>query len=277
MKQNEPILYQSTARNQLVKGYFNYKAGQIHYATAGNGPAILFIHQSSSSMEEYASLVPYLSEKFKVVLFDLPGHGMSEDPESEPGVEEFTMAAISLIDFLSIEKCSIVGHHGGALMAMNFAYRFPKRCQKVILSGTSGIKTEEEKAAFKANLSSKKKVALTKEGNSLLLAWQRYVAYMPDAEVNDILRPFLNSVMTRIRPYDAHHAVLKWNRQPALESLKMPVLLLQGLLDEFVSNQENLLQLLPNAKRKVISKGGAFLFFDMPEECATIIEEFVNQ
>lgn len=274
---SEKILFRTTANHQLKRGYVDTSDGQIHFGTAGEGPALLLIHQSSSSMEEYAALIPYLVDKYQLIIFDLPGHGMSCDPSNEPGVEEFTDVALTIINHLDIQKCSVLGHHGGALMTMNFAYRFPERTAKIILSGTSGIKNEEEKVEFSQNLANKKKVGLDKDGQSLLLAWQRYVAYMPDANFIDVLRPFLNSVMTRMRPYDAHHAVLKWDRQPALENLTVPVLLLQGLLDEFVSHQENLLDIIPNAERKVIEDGGAFLFFDKAAICAGLIDEFLSK
>lgn len=273
---SDKILYRTTSNRLFKRDYLNTPDGQIHFGTAGSGPALLLIHQSSSSMEEYASLIPYLAKTYQLVFFDLPGHGMSSDPSREPGVEEFTKVALAVIDHLQIKKCSVLGHHGGALMTMNFAYRYPERTEKVILSGTSGLKTEEEKVAFNQNLANKKKVGLAKDGQSLLLAWQRYVAYMPDAEVNDVLRPFLNSVMTRMRPYDAHHAVLKWNRQTALENLTVPVLLLQGMRDEFVSHQENLLDIIPDARREVIEDGGAFLFYDKAKECAEIIDAFLS-
>lgn len=273
---SEKVLYRTTANRQLKRGYVDMPDGQIHFGTAGEGPALLLIHQSSSSMEEYAALIPYLMDKYQIIVLDLPGHGLSSDPSSEPGVEEFTDVALAIINHLGIQKCSVLGHHGGALMTMNFAYRFPERTEKIILSGTSGLKNEEEKVEFSQNLASKKKVGLDKDGQSILLAWQRYIAYMPDANVNDVLRPFLNSVMSRMRPYDAHHAVLKWDRQPALESLKLPVLLVQGMQDEFVSHQENLLDIIPNAERKVIEDGGAFLFFDKAEKCAALIDEFLS-
>lgn len=273
---SEKILYQTTANRQLKRGYINLPDGQLHYGTAGKGPALLLIHQSSSSMEEYTSLIPYLAHKYQLIIFDLPGHGFSSDPLSEPGVEEFTNAALAVVDHLDLKKCSVLGHHGGALMAMNFAYRFPERTHKLILSGTSGLKSEQEKEAFTQNLASKKKVGLSKDGAALVLAWKRYVAYMPSAQVHEILRPFMNSVMSRLRPYDAHHAVLKWNRQPALENLKAPVLLLQGMLDEFVSHQENLLDLIANSERAVIEDGGAFLFFDKAKECALLIDQFLS-
>ncbi len=97
------ILFKTTQQN-LSRGYIQTKLGQIHYATSGTGFPLLCIHQSSSSIEEYADLCYYLKNQYQIVLFDLPGHGMSDDPEHEPGVEEFTEAALSVINHLGIEN-----------------------------------------------------------------------------------------------------------------------------------------------------------------------------
>ena len=161
MKKKKQNLYRTTAEKALKRGYLNYNEGQLHYGVAGKGPALLFIHQSSSSLEEYVALVPYLSNNYQLILFDLPGHGMSSDPEQEPGVPEFTNAALALLNHLQITKCSIVGHHGGALMTMDLAHKYPDRVENIVLSGTSGIKTAEEKKGFQKTWKVKSKLCWT--------------------------------------------------------------------------------------------------------------------
>jgi len=272
------ILLRTTANKLINKGFVDTNHGQIYYWTAGQGIPILLIHQSSSSSEEYAGMVPYLADQYQIISYDWSGHGNSDDPDFELGVEEYTENALAVLNHLNIENCHVLGHHGGALLAMNLAYLYPNRIQKVMLSGTSGLKEKEESEAFKKNLPSARKDILGKDGASILAAWNRYVNYLPDAEPNEILRPFLNSIMTRIRPFDAHHGVLNWDRTPALESLKeKSVLLLQGSLDKFVSKQETLLQILPKAERVVIERGGPFNFYDKCKESADVIRNFLEK
>jgi len=271
------ILLRTTSIKGIQKGYVSTPLGQIHYWTAGKGTPFLLIHQSSSSGEEYAGLVPYLAEHYQLISYDWSGHGHSDDPEHELGVEEYTQNALAVLGHLNVERCHVIGHHGGALLAMNLGYLYPDRIDKIILSGTSGLKKKEESEAFKKNLPSHRKDVLEKDGQSLSAAWKRYVNYLPDAPPSEVLIPYLNNIMTRLRPFDAHHGVLGWDRQPALFSLKnKSVLLFQGELDNFVSRQETLLEILPNAKRKVIPTGGPFLFFDKCEECAAVIAEFLG-
>ncbi|MEM6576418.1 MAG: hypothetical protein AAF736_19240, partial [Pseudomonadota bacterium] len=49
----------------------------------------------------------------------------------------------------------------------------------------------------------------------------------------------IGNMATRLRPYDAHYGVLRWDRRPALASLKdRDVLLTQGARDEYVSHRK---------------------------------------
>ncbi|MEM8526519.1 MAG: alpha/beta hydrolase [Bacteroidota bacterium] len=274
--QHHKVLFRSTAYKAIRRGYVDTPEGQIHYWTAGSGPALLLVHQSSSSGEEYAGLVPYLADHYQLIAYDWLGHGNSDDPDFPPGVEVYGKGGEAVLLHLGIDKFSILGHHGGALVSMNLAYKYPQRVEKVILSGTSGLKPPEETKKFLANLEEKKTQALKRDGQALFSAWGRFVDYLPEASPKEVLRPFMNYIMSQIRPYDAHYGVLSWDRRPALEGLECPVLLIQGLQDSYVSHQENLLEIIPNAQRKVIKNGGAFLFFDKVKECSEMIREFLG-
>ena len=80
----------------------------------------------------------------------------------------------------------------------------------------------------------------------------------------------------RLRPYDAHDPILKWNKAEACAKLQCPVLLMQGDLDAFVAGQDSLLATLKNGKRSVIKDTGAFLFYEKPREIAAIVDDFIS-
>ncbi|MEM6801746.1 MAG: alpha/beta fold hydrolase, partial [Bacteroidota bacterium] len=123
----EKILLPSTANKTIRRAYTDGPHGQIHYWTAGKGEALLLIHQSSSSQEEYTALVPYLAEDYFLIAYDWPGHGSSDDPDHELGVESYTESALHILDHLGISKAHVLGHHGGALLSMNLSYIHPER------------------------------------------------------------------------------------------------------------------------------------------------------
>lgn len=266
-----------TGNPDIRQGYIDNKHGQLHYWTSGAGPNLLLIHQSSSSTEEYAALAPFLADDFRLIAVDLPGHGGSDDPERELTMDEFTQSALDILDALGVGEAHVLGHHGGALIAMNLAWKHPERIDKLILSGTSGIKPMEAVAEFSDGLELEKKNLLKRDGQSLQEAWARYTGYLPDASAEEVLIPFLNNVTVRVRPYDAHFAILRWDRRPAAEALKdKEILLMQGERDVFVSDQETLLEVYPKAARVVVEDAGLFLFFEAPEAAAAPIRNFLT-
>ena len=89
-------------------------------------------------------------------------------------------------------------------------------------------------------------------------------------------RIFLNNMKERLKPFDAHDPILKWNKGEACANLKCPVLLIQGDLDSFVSGQEKLSDIIPNSTRTVMADAGAFCFYEKPNELAALVEEFLE-
>lgn len=274
----EEAVMQTTANPAIKQAYADTPEGQVHYWHAGTGPVLLMVHQSSSSAEEYAGLVPHLADRYRLVAFDWPGHGMSDDPSKELGVPEYTASALAVLDDLGASSFHVLGHHGGALIAMNLAWKHPDRVQKIVLSGTSGVREASETKAFTESLDLEKRNHVDREGQSLSGGWSRYLKYMPHSSPEEILRAYVINLGAKLRPYDAHYGVLRWDRRPALSSLSdRKVLLLQGENDEFVSHQENLLERLPQAKRVVIENAGTFMFFEKPEEIAAVISRFLAE
>lgn len=268
----------TTAIPSIEKGYIDAPAGKLHYWQAGRGPTLLLIHQSSSTVEEFAALVPLLADKYHLVAFDLPGHGNSDDPAGEPEVEDYAYAAIRVLDSLNVLSAHVLGHHGGSVVAMCLAWKHPRRVNRLILSGTSGPKSRQETELFANSLNLEERNRIDYDGKSLSEAWHRFVGYMPASSPEGVLTAYLSSIASRLRPYDAHHAILRWDRQLALDNITdRRVLLLQGENDPYVSRQEQLLGLLPGGQRHVVEDTGIYLFYEKPEEVSVAILEFLAE
>lgn len=270
------VVLQTTAQAVIRQNYMDGSFGQIHYWEAGTGTPLLFVHQAGSSCEEAAGLAPYISSDFRLICYDWPGHGMSDDPASELFVDDYSLSAIELLDYMSLPSAHVIGNHGGALIAMNLAWKYPDRVDRLVLSGTSGVKDMDAVQEFSDNLGLDEMNATDRAGESLSAAWDRFTNYMPDSEPGEVVRAFMNNVTVRVRPYDAHYGVLRFDRRPALKAIKdKRILLMQALNDPFVSDQEMLLDILPNAERIEIEDAGVFAFFEAPEIHANEIRTFL--
>ncbi|MEM7327600.1 MAG: alpha/beta hydrolase [Pseudomonadota bacterium] len=273
------VVLQTTANPAIMQGYATAPdGGQIHYWEAGQGPTLLLLHQAGSSSEENAGLVKYMSDKFHLVSFDWPGHGMSDDPTRELLTEDYTESAIAVLDHLKIDKAHVFGNHGGALLAMDISWKHPDRVDRIILSGTSGVKDMDAVQEFSDNLGLDEMNQIDREGVSLNEAWGRFTKYMPNSEPGEVLRAYMNNVTVRVRPYDAHYGVLKFDRRPALKAIRdKRILLMQAENDPFVSDQEMLLDILSDAERTVITNAGVFMLFEAPRASAEAIVEFLEK
>lgn len=266
----------SSSDPQIQQGYLDTPRGQLYFWTAGTGDNLVLVHQSGNSAEEYTALVPHLADRYRLIAMDLPGHGRSDDPPSEPTVDDYTQAYRRVLNHLGVRNAHVLGHHGGALTAMNLAGSEPERFDKVILSGTGGVRSPEENEAYIASLTSGDR-SIRNETQFMTDTWQNYLDMMSaDADPRDILKPFLANLEARLRPYWGLLVNLKWDRRPALEKLRGPVLLVQGERDSFVSGQETLLEIIPNSERLEMPGCGTFMFYDRPEACAEMIKGFLG-
>lgn len=259
----------------ITRHYLNTEQGQIHYWQAGEGPDLLLVHQSAQCADEYTGLVPYLSDRFRMTALDLPGHGYSSPPAHECTVDDYAAATIELMDALGLDGVAFCGHHGGSSIGIAIAAEQPDRISRLILSG-SGIRTQEEAAALLATRGSHD-VPRDLDADFFAEMWRRYQGYFgANASERDRFRVYVAGLQSKLWPFDAHSAIMQWDRKKYLPLVKSPVLLIQGELDTFVQRQEELQAMIPGAQRQVIPDAGAFMFFEAPQACAHVIGEFLD-
>ncbi|MEE2830245.1 MAG: alpha/beta fold hydrolase [Myxococcota bacterium] len=103
----------------------------------GAGPAVLFGHSLTFDSAMFDRVADQLSERFRVVQVDLPGHGGSGTPKEVFSLEEVADDLPGLLDGLGIERAAWVGHSMGGMVGMRFALQHPKRVGALALLNTS--------------------------------------------------------------------------------------------------------------------------------------------
>jgi pimeloyl-ACP methyl ester carboxylesterase len=112
---------------------------RIAYRQAGSGPALVLIHGITSSSATWQRVIPYLARRFTVIAPDLIGHGDSDKPRGDYSLGAHASGIRDLMLVLGHERASIVGHSLGGGIAMQFAYQFPERCERLALVDTGGL------------------------------------------------------------------------------------------------------------------------------------------
>jgi pimeloyl-ACP methyl ester carboxylesterase len=109
------------------------------YRLAGSGPPIVLIHGITSSSQTWELIAPSLARHFTVLAPDLLGHGESAKPRGDYSMGAFASGVRDLMIALDIGPATIVGHSLGGGVAMQFAYQFPERAQRLALVSSGGL------------------------------------------------------------------------------------------------------------------------------------------
>ena len=115
---------------------------RIAYRTAGSGPVLVLIHGIAGSSATWDEVVPVLADRYCVVAPDLLGHGESAKPRGDYSLGGYASGVRDLLGALGYERASVVGHSLGGGVAMQFAYQFPERCERLVLVSSGGLGPE---------------------------------------------------------------------------------------------------------------------------------------
>jgi 3-oxoadipate enol-lactonase len=103
----------------------------LYYETSGDGAAIVFIHAFSVDLRMWDRQAAAFSDDFKVIRYDLRGHGKSEaSAQPYSGYEDLR----DLLDELGIDAATLVGLSAGSELAINFALAYPDRVNGLVLA-----------------------------------------------------------------------------------------------------------------------------------------------
>src|SRR4051794_41205324 len=108
------------------------------FVLAGDGPPLLLLHGIGNSAQTWAGVIEKLAAQHTVLAPDLLGHGSSDKPRGDYSIAGYANGMRDLLSVLDIEQATVVGHSLGGGIALQFAYQFPERCQRLGLVGSGG-------------------------------------------------------------------------------------------------------------------------------------------
>ena len=114
----------------------------VSYRIAGEGPAIMLIHGVAGSSEQWEPAMRLLARDFTVLAPDLLGHGRSAKPRGDYSLGAYAAGLRDLTVALGIDSATVVGHSLGGGIALQFAYQFPERTDRLSLVSSGGLGRE---------------------------------------------------------------------------------------------------------------------------------------
>jgi pimeloyl-ACP methyl ester carboxylesterase len=115
---------------------------RVGYRSGGSGPLLVLVHGMAGSSATWRFVMPLLTEQFTVIAPDLLGHGDSDKPRGDYSLGAFASGVRDLLLALGHDRATVVGHSLGGGVAMQFAYQFPERCERLVLVSSGGLGDE---------------------------------------------------------------------------------------------------------------------------------------
>jgi len=117
------------------------------YDITGDGPPVVLVHGLGLDRHMWQWLLPDLAG-FRVLTYDLLGHGESPNPVGEINLTAFSEQIIRLIDHCGITRCAIAGFSLGGMIARRLAIDHADRLTALAILNSVHDRTPEERAAI---------------------------------------------------------------------------------------------------------------------------------
>lgn len=232
---------------------------------AGEGWPVVVLHGWGGRIESMAPILSCLTPDFRVVALDFPGFGNSPLPDGVWGTPDYAAFVRDVLSAQGIERAHFVGHSFGAKTSLYLAATHPGLIDKLVLVGSSGLRTPPSLKARTKRLISKgarTAGALGAPGRKLRDAVYRRIASQDYREAGP-LRPILVKVVNE-------------DLFSLLPRIRCQTLLIWGSEDDAVPVQhaKTMEARIPDAGLVTFQGAGHFAYLDEPDRFCRIVRNF---
>ena len=251
--------------------------GKISFREQGKGECLIFLHGLLGSSKAWAFQFQGFSPEYRVVAWDAPGYGLSDQVPME--IDAYAQALHGLINTLGEEQVTIVGHSMGGTVASRYAAQHPEKVKKLVLSCTHPGYAQPQTAPMSEKF--EKRMQELKELGREAYGWNRARDLLPFPEVPQTVLAYAAEVASETNPDGLRRATrmlqLADNRA-CLALLKMPILVLTGEVDKVVQPRlkEDLLRLTPYQQHIEMPGVAHAPYFQKPVYYNGLIKNFIS-
>jgi pimeloyl-ACP methyl ester carboxylesterase len=115
---------------------------RVCFRLEGEGPVVVLIHGITGRSDQWEPAIDHLAADHTVLAPDLLGHGESAKPRGDYSLGAYASGVRDVMVALGHDRATIVGHSLGGGIALQFAYQFPERIERLVLVDSGGLGRE---------------------------------------------------------------------------------------------------------------------------------------
>jgi pimeloyl-ACP methyl ester carboxylesterase len=254
-------------------------------------PALVLIHGMAGSSATWRAVLPALSRRYTVVAPDLLGHGASDKPRHDYSLGAHATGLRDLMIAVGIERATLVGQSLGGGVAMQFAYQYPERCERLVVVSSGGLGLEVSWilraltlpgaeylmpvlfASFVrdvGNAVSRRLRSLGLRAPRLEEEWRSYVSLTEPGNRDAFVRTLRSVVDAGGQTVSAHDRLYLASR--------LPTLIVWGAKDRFipVEHAHAAQQAIPGSRLEIFEESGHFPHVEQPEHFVEVVTDFLD-
>ncbi len=114
----------------------------VEYGRAGLRPPVVLLHGLNDSHLTWEQIAPELGRDRRVLVLDLPGHGLSDRPDAGYELEWYSRLVVRWMEALELPAVDIVGHSLGGGIALMLLSLCRPRIRRLVLAAPGGLGRE---------------------------------------------------------------------------------------------------------------------------------------
>ncbi|MEI4197297.1 alpha/beta fold hydrolase [Roseovarius sp. E0-M6] len=171
-----------------------------------HAPCVVLIHGLGLNKDCWQWTIPALADDYRVLSYDLYGHGQSADPKAPPNLSLFSKQLQNLMMHCGMSKACIVGFSLGGMIARRFAQDVPSMTRALIILHSPHKRSAEAQAAILARVEQAREMGPAATVDAALERWFTDAYRTANPAMMDTVRGWVLANRTGI--YDTIYRVL---------------------------------------------------------------------
>lgn len=258
----------------------NNENTKIYWEEHGAGAPVLLIMGLGGSHREWRRILPALSAKHRVIVFDNRGAGATVFSDEPFSIPLMASDAKAVLEAAEIESAHILGMSMGGMIAQEFALAYPEKTRSLILTVTN--------CGGQATVHARPEVYFALQGRGVNTPEDAFWATAPyiydkgtprerlaedlAARAEDLMKP--ENFMRQLQ------AIMTWQgTHSRLSNIKAPTLVIGGINDQLIpcANSKVIADRIPNAKLVELENCSHIYTTDQPEKSVKVILGFLQE
>jgi len=259
---------------------------RTRYFVGGEGPPLTIVHGLGGAAVNFTRLGPLLAEGRRVLIPDLPGHGLSEPFPEVKGLDTYANHVRALAERENMLPGALLGYSMGGVVALRLAVEAPEKVQALVLVGAAGIVSTTRRAEIWLAVTAAVRPAqiMTRFRGTFArrprLRWLPFglwgAAHPPELDPASVLG-FLEGPSQHTDVGSAARALFSDDPRPDLDRVQSPTLLIWGSRDRLVPLSDG----FEYARRlrapiRTLPAAGHLVVGELPEQCAAVVNGFLD-